>query len=81
MKYKTAISRFEIAATDLARAQKFYEQIFDLSMIPMDLPNIKMRMFPLEDMMGVGTSRCDVFHQPSATAGPLFHLNANRTFK
>ncbi len=42
-----AISWFEIPATDLARAQKFYETIFDITMIPMDLPNIRMRMFPV----------------------------------
>jgi predicted enzyme related to lactoylglutathione lyase len=76
---KNAISWFEIPATDLARAQKFYEAIFGVSLIPMDLPNIKMRMFPLEDMMGVGGALCDSggFHKPSTTDGPLIYLNAN----
>lgn len=76
---KNAISWFEIPATDLARAQKFYEAIFGVSLIPMDLPNIKMRMFPLDDMMGVGGALCDSggFHKPSATDGPLIYLNAN----
>src|SRR5882724_7091463 len=76
---KNAISWFEIPATDLARAQKFYEAIFGVSLIPLDLPNIKMRMFPLEDMMGVGGALCDSggFHKPSATDGPLIYLNAN----
>lgn len=79
MKFKNAISWFEIPATDLARAQKFYEEIFGVSLIPMDLPNIKMRMFPLDDMTGVGGAICDSggFHQPSATAGPLIYLNGN----
>ena len=76
---KNAISWFEIPATDLARAQKFYEAIFNFQLIPMDLPNIKMRMFPLEDMMGVGGALCDSggFHKPSATGGPLIYLNGN----
>ncbi len=47
MTFTHAISWFEIPATDLDRAQKFYETIFDMQMIPMDLPNIKMRMFPI----------------------------------
>lgn len=79
MIFKNAISWFEIPATDLARAQKFYETIFGMTMIPMDLPNIKMRMFPMESQLGVGGAVCDSggFHKPSATEGPLIYLNAN----
>ena len=75
-----AISWFEIPATDLDRAQKFYEAIFDITLSPMDLPNIKMRMFPLDDMMtGVGGAVVDSggFHKPSATDGVLIYLNGN----
>jgi predicted enzyme related to lactoylglutathione lyase len=45
----------------------------------LDLPNIKMRMFPIEDPMGVGGALVDSggFHKPSATEGPLLYLNAN----
>jgi uncharacterized protein len=79
MTFKNAISWFEIPASDLSRAQKFYETIFEVSMNTLDLPNIKMRMFPLEDMVGVGGSVVDSggFHIPSDTAGPLIYLNAN----
>jgi uncharacterized protein len=75
-----AISWFEIPATDLERAQKFYEAIFGISMMPMDLPNIKMRMFPVDDpMTGIGGAVVDSggFHKPSATDGPLVYLNGN----
>ena len=75
-----AISWFEIPTTDIDRAQKFYEAIFGMTMIPMDMPNIKMRMFPLDDMMTqVGGALCDSggFHKASATDGPLIYLNAN----
>ena len=46
MIFKNAISWFEIPATDLNRAQKFYEHIFDIEMGEIDLQNIKMRLFP-----------------------------------
>lgn len=79
MTFKNAISWFEIPATDLDRAQRFYETIFGISMIPADFPNIKMRMFPLQDMAGIGGALCNSggFHKPSATEGPLIYLNAN----
>ncbi len=77
---KNLVSWVEIPATDLDRAQKFYEAIFGTKLIPMDFPNIKMRMFPLDDPMnGVGGALCDSggFHKPSATDGPLVYLNGN----
>ncbi len=75
-----AISWFEIGTTDLGRATKFYETIFNLKLQPLDLQNIRMRMFPLDDMMtGVGGALVDSggFHKPSATDGPLIYLNGN----
>lgn len=77
---KNAISWFEIPASDLDRATKFYETIFGISLAVMDMPNIKMRMFPLEDMMTqVGGAVVDSggFHKPSTTDGPLIYLNGN----
>ncbi|MEO8569119.1 MAG: VOC family protein [Ginsengibacter sp.] len=75
-----AISWFEIPATDIDRAQKFYETIFGISLQSMDMPSMKMRTFPLDDPMnGVGGSIVDSggFHKPSATDGPLIYLNGN----
>ncbi len=75
-----AISWFEIPTTDIDRATKFYEAIFGINLTPMDMPNIKMRMFPLDDMMnGVGGAlvHSDGFHKPSLTDGPLIYLNGN----
>ena len=77
---KSAISWFEIPSKDLDRAAKFYEKIFGISLIPMDMPNIKMRMFPIEDQVtGIGGAvvHSDGFHNPSVTEGPLIYLNAN----
>lgn len=75
-----AISWFEIGTIDLDRATKFYETIFQVKLAPLDLENIKMRMFPLDDMMtGVGGALVDSkgFHKPSSTDGPLIYLNGN----
>jgi predicted enzyme related to lactoylglutathione lyase len=79
MVFKNAISWFEIPASNLERATKFYETIFDVTLSPLDMPSIKMRMFPLEDMMGVGGAVVDSggFHKPSSTDGPLIYLNGN----
>ena len=77
---KNAISWFEIPTTDINRAQKFYETIFGISLTEMDMPNIKMRMFPLDNPMeGVGGALVDSggFHKPSATDGPLIYLDGN----
>jgi uncharacterized protein len=76
---KNAISWVEIPSIDLDRATRFYEAIFKISLIPIDMPDIKMRMFPLDDMMGVGGAIVDSkgFHKPSDTEGPLIYLNGN----
>ncbi|HQW43021.1 MAG: VOC family protein [Chitinophagaceae bacterium] len=77
---KNAISWFEIPTTDIDRAQKFYETIFGISLAPMDMPGMKMRMFPLDNPMeGIGGTLVDSggFHKPSATEGPLIYLNGN----
>ena len=77
---KNAISWFEIPSTDLNRASKFYEYIFGINLIPLDLPNIKMRMFPLDDMInqvGGAIVFSEDFHRPSLTDGPLIYLNGN----
>lgn len=75
-----AISWFEIPSTNLDRAEKFYETIFGIKFSPIDLPNIKMRMFPIDDpMTGIGGALVDSggFHKPSGTDGPLIYLNGN----
>lgn len=79
MNFKNAISWFEIPTTDLDRATNFYETIFETRLIPMEMPNFKMRMFPLEDMMGIGgaLSHATGFYTPSDSHGPLIYLNAN----
>jgi hypothetical protein len=75
-----AISWFEIPSADLDRATKFYEAIFQIQLFPLDIEQIKMRMFPIDDpSSGIGGAivYAEGFYQPSATAGPLIYLNGN----
>jgi uncharacterized protein len=75
-----AISWFEIPASNLDRATAFYEAIFNIQLFAMDMPNIRMRMFPIDDpMTGIGGAVVDSggFHVASATDGPLIYLNGN----
>ena len=59
--------------------KNFMKLYLELALIPLDMPNMKMRMFPVEDMTGVGGAvvSTDDFHKPSATEGPLIYLNGN----
>jgi len=80
MAFKNAISWFEIPTQDIDRAAKFYETIFNVSLIPLDVQQLKMRMFPIEDpMTGIGGALIynKSFYKPSASEGPLIYLNAN----
>jgi uncharacterized protein len=79
MLFKNVISWFEIPTTDLDRATAFYEAIFETQLVPLDMPQLQMRMFPLEDPMGVGgaLTYAPGFYAPSQTDGPLIYLNAN----
>ena len=83
MVFKHAISWFEIPAKDINRAQKFYEAIFDITMVPIDLAEIQMRLFPIENQMNIGGAVVynDQFYKPSSTEGPLVYLNGNPDLK
>ena len=75
---RNAINWFEIPVADLERAQKFYETIFGMQLIPMDMPGLKMRMFPTDDTMGTSGALifAPEFYQPSAN-GTMVYLNGN----
>ena len=80
MAFKNAISWFEIPTEDLDRAQKFYETVFGITLVPLDVQNLRMRMFPIEEpTSGVGGALCynKDFYRPSSTDGPLVYLNGN----
>jgi len=69
----SAIAWFEIPATDIARARRFYEAIFAFEMKPLDLGALQMALFPAG-----GGALCQqaAAYKPSAEAGPLVYLAA-----
>ncbi|MEO8860169.1 MAG: VOC family protein [Ginsengibacter sp.] len=78
-KNSNSINWFEIPALDVARAQKFYETIFDLKMSPMqEMMGMKMVSFPVD--MGNGKASGALvqsqMHKPS-TDGCVIYLNAD----
>jgi len=73
-----ALNWFEISVTDIARAKKFYEEIFSIEMQEQEMMGMKMAYFPA-DMMGgkVGGGLVESpYHKPSAD-GVKVYLNAN----
>jgi predicted enzyme related to lactoylglutathione lyase len=73
-----ALNWFEICVTDMARAQKFYETIFEVQMQPMEMMGMKMAFFPTDDnsgKVGGGLVQSDM-HKPSMD-GSIIYLNAN----
>ena len=66
---------FEIPATDLPRAKKFYDAIFQMDIHLVDFGGFKMGIFPHK---GVGAALCQhESYQPSDKKGVLVYLNAN----
>jgi predicted enzyme related to lactoylglutathione lyase len=75
-----AISWFEIPSQDIHRAAKFYETIFGVSLIPMDMGPIQMRMFPIDNPeTGIGGAVVynAEFYTCSGSDGVLIYLNGN----
>lgn len=75
-----AISWFEIPSNDINRAATFYETVFGVSLIPLNVAQLEMRMFPIDDpMTGIGGAVVyhKDFYKTSSTDGPLIYLNGN----
>lgn len=69
---------FEISVADIARAKKFYETIFSITMDEMEMMGMKMAMFPYDPMSGKlsgGLAQSDM-HKPS-TDGVKVYFNGN----
>lgn len=74
-----AINWFEIPATDIQRAKKFYEAIFQFEMPILDIGDgLKMALFPADSGSVGGTIiQNGDWYIPSDKKGPLLYLNAN----
>lgn len=73
-----SINWFEIPATDIKRAKKFYEDIFSLSMDEQEMMGMKMAFFPADPGNGKANGalvKSDM-HKPGMD-GPVVYLNAN----
>ncbi|ADZ90127.1 VOC family protein [Marinomonas mediterranea] len=66
---------FEIPATDLDRAVNFYSRIFDLTIETMEMPEMKMGLFPYENQPTVGVIIQGEGCVPSSS-GVTVYLNA-----
>ncbi|TND08919.1 MAG: lactoylglutathione lyase family protein [Bacteroidetes bacterium] len=77
-KNSNSLNWFEIPATDISRAKKFYENIFSITMDEQDMMGMQMAFFPAE--MGNGKANgclCkSEMHKPSMD-GAIIYLNAN----
>lgn len=73
-----ALNWFEIPATDISRAKKFYESIFEITMEEMDMPDMKYAMFPFDPAKAkvAGGLAQSPMHTPGTT-GSIIYLNAN----
>ena len=73
---QNAINWFEIPVSDLDRAVKFYESVFEVSLHRDTMDVIELAVFPFQEGTVSGALiKCD-FLQPSAT-GSLVYFNVN----
>jgi hypothetical protein len=71
-----ALNWFEIPATDIDRAKAFYEKIFEVEMMVIDMMDTKMAMFPTEPPHSGGGLVQGPDHKPSKE-GAVIYLNGN----
>ncbi len=73
-----SINWFEIPATDIERARKFYETIFDMEMQELPMPEFRMVSFPMEMGSGhVHGALCQHEMYTPSKDGVTLYLNAN----
>ena len=77
-----SLNWFEIPAKDLARAKKFYEKVFGIKMMDMEMGDMTAAMFPMEPGSGKanGCLAKSKMHKP-AKSGCVVYLNANPDLK
>ncbi len=73
-----ALNWFEISVTDIARAKKFYEEVFSIKMEETEMGGMLMAFFPYDmnsGKVGGGLAQSP-YHKPSAD-GVKVYLNGN----
>lgn len=71
-----ALNWFEIPMTDVTRAKKFYETIFEIELFHMNMMGMDMLMFPSQSPYVGGALVKSEQHIPSKT-GSIIYLNAH----
>lgn len=71
-----ALNWFEISVNDIDRAAGFYEKIFDITLMRMEMMGMKMAAFPSEPPHSGGALVQSNEHKPSMD-GAVIYLNAN----
>jgi uncharacterized protein len=75
---ENALNWFEISVSDIIRAKKFYETVFDIEMVQQNMMGMQMASFPTDDStgkVGGGLVQSDM-HKPG-TEGAVIYLNGN----
>lgn len=69
------INWFEIPATDIERAMRFYERVLDIRLTRQDMGDMKMALFPYPEG-GTGGALCQhEMIKPAASGGVVIYLN------
>lgn len=71
---KSYVSIFEIPATDISRAVNFYQAILDVQIETMEMPEMKMGIFPYQEQMVTGVITQAEGYNPS-TEGVTIYLD------
>lgn len=72
-----ALTWFEIPVTDLERATRYYEQLFEVSLTPWKTDDKAMAMFPCDQQAGgVGGALIQANGTRPADHGTVIYLNA-----
>lgn len=74
------IGWIEMPALDLDRAMKFYETVFEVKLVKMDLGELQMAMWPMRPDGAKGAGAALVKHEAwykPATDGPLVYFTAS----
>ena len=77
---KSYISMFEIPATDISRAIKFYQALLDIKIEKMDVEGMQMGILPYEGQMVTGVIIQADGYKPSAD-GVTIYLNAGENLQ
>ncbi|MEM7181429.1 MAG: VOC family protein [Spirochaetota bacterium] len=77
---KSYVSIFEIPATDIARAISFYQAILGVTIEKMDIPGMKMGIFPYKQQVITGVIVQGDGYKPSAD-GVALYLNAGENLQ